>query len=41
MSVFSIPRRTTDLLRMYVRIKSDRKDEVVAELKKAGYEIPD
>jgi acetoin utilization protein AcuB len=41
MSVFSIPRRTTDLLRMYVRIKSDRKDEVVAELKKAGYEIAD
>jgi acetoin utilization protein AcuB len=41
MSVFSIPRRTSDLLRMYVRIKSDKKDQVVAELKKAGYEIAD
>jgi acetoin utilization protein AcuB len=39
MSVFSIPRRTSDLLRMYVRIKSDKKEIVVAELKKAGYEI--
>jgi acetoin utilization protein AcuB len=38
-SMFSIPRRTTDLLRVYIRIKSDKKDQVAAELRKAGYEI--
>ncbi|MFH0787619.1 MAG: CBS domain-containing protein [Pseudomonadota bacterium] len=38
-SMFSIPRRTTDLLRVYIRMKSDKKDQVVAELQKAGYEI--
>lgn len=40
-SMFSIPRRTTDLLRVYIRMKSDKKDQVVAELQKAGYEIAD
>jgi hypothetical protein len=38
-SMFSLPRRTTDLLRMYIRIKSDKKDEVVMALKNAGFEI--
>ena len=43
-SVFSMPRRTTDLLRVYIRIKAeqpDTKSRVVAELKKTGYEIAD
>ncbi len=39
LSIFSIPKRTTDLLRVFIRIKSDKKDEVVEALKKAGYEI--
>lgn len=39
LSIFSIPKRTTDLLRVIIRIKSDNKDEVMAALKKAGYEI--
>ncbi|MBA4393862.1 MAG: signal transduction protein, partial [Desulfobacca sp.] len=38
-SIFSLPRRTTDLLRVYIRIKSDKKDEVAAALKNAGHEI--
>jgi CBS domain-containing protein len=41
LSIFSIPKRTTDLLRVFIRIKSDKKDEVVEALKKAGYEIAD
>jgi len=43
-SVFSMPRRTTDLLRVYIRIKAeqpDTKSRIVAELKKTGYEIAD
>jgi len=43
-SVFSMPRRTTDLLRVYIRIKAeqpDTKSRVIAELKKTGYEIAD
>jgi acetoin utilization protein AcuB len=40
-SVFSMPRRTTDLLRVYIRIKSGQREEAVQELKKAGYEIID
>lgn len=39
LSIFSIPKRTTDLLRVIIRIKTDHKDEVMAALKKAGYEI--
>ncbi len=39
LSIFSIPKRTTDLLRVFIRIKSDKKDEVVEAIKKAGYEI--
>jgi CBS domain-containing protein len=40
-SMFSMPRRTTDLLRVYIRIKSGQREEAIAELKKAGYEIAD
>ena len=40
-SMFSLPRRTTDLLRVYIRIKSGQRAEALAELKKAGYEIAD
>jgi acetoin utilization protein AcuB len=40
-SMFSLPRRTTDLLRVYIRIKSGQREEALAELKKAGYEIAD
>jgi acetoin utilization protein AcuB len=40
-SMFSLPRRTTDLLRVYIRIKSGTREEALAELKKAGYEIAD
>jgi hypothetical protein len=40
-SMFSLPRRTTDLLRVYIRIKSGKKEEVVQALQKAGYEIAD
>ena len=40
-SMFSLPRRTTDLLRVYIRIKSGQREEAIAELKKAGYEIAD
>jgi acetoin utilization protein AcuB len=36
-SIFSIPRRTTDLMRVYLRIKSDKKAEAEAALIKAGY----
>jgi hypothetical protein len=39
--MFSLPRRTTDLLRVYIRIKSGQREEALAELKKAGYEIAD
>jgi CBS domain-containing protein len=38
-SMFSIPQRSTDLMRIYVRIKSDKKNEVVEVLKKAGYSL--
>jgi len=38
-SMFSLPRRTTDLLRVYIRIRSGQREEALAELKKAGYEI--
>jgi acetoin utilization protein AcuB len=38
-SMFSLPRRTTDLLRVYIRIRSEKKDEVVVALQNAGYEI--
>ncbi|MCJ7833227.1 MAG: CBS and ACT domain-containing protein [Deltaproteobacteria bacterium] len=38
-SMFSVPKRTTDLMRVYVRIKPGNKEKVVTELKKAGYEI--
>jgi acetoin utilization protein AcuB len=40
-SMFSLPRRTTDLLRVYIRIKSGKRAEALQELKKAGYEIAD
>ena len=39
LSIFSLPKRTTDLVRVFIRIRSEKKDEVVAVLKKAGYEI--
>jgi acetoin utilization protein AcuB len=38
-SIFSIPRRTTDLMRVYIRIKSDKKAEAEAALMKTGYAI--
>jgi acetoin utilization protein AcuB len=38
-SIFSAPKRTSDLKRIYVRIKPDNKAKVTAELKKAGYEV--
>jgi acetoin utilization protein AcuB len=40
-SMFSIPKRTTDLMRLYLRIRSDNqaKEKVVAGLKSAGYDI--
>jgi acetoin utilization protein AcuB len=38
-SVFSIPRRTTDLMRVYIRIKSDKKSVVEEALKNAGYAV--
>jgi acetoin utilization protein AcuB len=38
-SIFSSPKRTSDLMRIYVRIKPDKKAKAMAELKKAGYEI--
>jgi len=38
-SLFSSDKRTSDLKRIYVRIKPDNKAKVTAELKKAGYEI--
>ena len=40
-SMFSLPRRTTDLLRVYIRIKSGQREAAIQELKKAGYEIAD
>jgi acetoin utilization protein AcuB len=40
-SMFSLPRRTTDLSRVYIRIKSGQREEALQELKKAGYEITD
>ncbi len=42
-SMFSIPKRTTDLMRVFLRIRPDNqaKEKVVAALKKAGYEIED
>jgi acetoin utilization protein AcuB len=40
-SMFSLPRRTTDLLRVYIRIKSGQREAALTELKKAGYEIAD
>lgn len=39
LSIFSMPKRTTDQVRVFIRIRSEKKDEVVAVLKKAGYEI--
>ena len=40
-SMFSVPKRTTDLMRVYIRIKPENKDKekVIAELKKVGYDI--
>ena len=38
-SIFSFPQRSTDLIRLYIRIKPGKKDQVTVELKKAGYEI--
>jgi Predicted transcriptional regulator, contains C-terminal CBS domains len=38
-SIFSSPRRTSDLMRISVRIKPDNKAKATTELKKAGYEI--
>jgi acetoin utilization protein AcuB len=38
-SIFSIPRRTTDLMRVYIRIKSEKKAEAEAALLKAGYVV--
>jgi acetoin utilization protein AcuB len=40
-SMFSVPKRTTDLMRVYLRIKPENKvkEKVVAELKKVGYDI--
>ena len=40
-SMFSLPRRTTNLMRVYIRIKSGQREEAIEELKKAGYEIAD
>jgi len=41
MSMFSLPRRSTDLLRFYIRIKSGQREEALQELKKAGYAVTD
>ncbi|OGP50467.1 MAG: hypothetical protein A2Y79_06120 [Deltaproteobacteria bacterium RBG_13_43_22] len=40
-SMFSVPKRTTDLMRVYLRIQpvNNDKEKVVAQLKKTGYEI--
>ena len=40
-SMFSVPKRNTDLMRLYLRIKPDDhvKEKVVAGLKSAGYDI--
>ncbi|MBI4767089.1 MAG: CBS domain-containing protein [Deltaproteobacteria bacterium] len=40
-SMFSVPKRNTDLMRLYLRIKPDHqvKEKVVAALKSAGYDI--
>ncbi len=40
-SVFSVPKRNTDLMRLYLRIKPDNhmKEKVIAGLKSAGYDI--
>jgi acetoin utilization protein AcuB len=40
-SMFSVTKRTTDLMRVYLRIKPDdkAKEKVIAGLKKIGYEI--
>jgi acetoin utilization protein AcuB len=40
-SMFSVPKRNTDLMRVYLRIKPDNqsKEKATAELKKTGYEI--
>jgi acetoin utilization protein AcuB len=40
-SMFSVPKRATDLMRVYIRIKPDNqvKEKVVANLTKAGYTI--
>jgi acetoin utilization protein AcuB len=40
-SMFSLPRRTTDLLRVYIRMTPGKKEEVVQALQQAGYEIAD
>lgn len=40
-SMFSMPRRTTDLLRVYIRMTPGKKEEVVKALQQAGYEIAD
>lgn len=40
-SMFSVPKRNTDLMRLYLRIKPDNhmKEKVIAGLKSAGYDI--
>ncbi|MEW6187262.1 MAG: CBS domain-containing protein [Thermodesulfobacteriota bacterium] len=42
-NMFFTPRRTTDLMRVYLRVKPDdkAKDRAEAELKKAGYQVED
>ncbi len=39
--IFSVPKRTTDLVRVFIRIRQDNRNEVVETLKMAGYEIAD
>jgi acetoin utilization protein AcuB len=39
--IFSVPKRTTDLVRVFIRIRPDNRDQVVETLKMAGYEIAD
>jgi len=38
-SLFSVPKRSTDLMRLYLRIKPGDRTKVVEGLKKAGYDI--
>jgi acetoin utilization protein AcuB len=39
LAMFSMPRRSTDLKRMYIRLKSDQLGAIMEDLKKAGYEF--